>query len=157
MSDCHFWPKTVQLIPGTCNDLVYSVYYLFSYIRRYHNLIILWTNFHLRQALHWTATRPATCRSGGRWFLAIILTTPALYSVCINIRPSHCNQNWAENVERDVPTNIQEVFCQGSSNCSVKEMSKIFQGCVNFDIFKQQVGMYRVSPKKRGIRKLGSE
>ena len=44
-----------------------------------------------------------------------------------------------ENIEQDVPSNMESVFCEGVTNCSVSEMGKIFQGCVNFTLFLDQV------------------
>ena len=66
------------------------------------------------------------------------LTFPC-YSFLVRLYLFWIKWDYSENIERDVPTNIQEVFCAGNSDCSVSEMSKIFQGCVSFNTFKQQV------------------
>ena len=44
-----------------------------------------------------------------------------------------------ENIETEVPTDVQKTFCEGVSNCSVTQMSKVFQGCINLKTFLDQV------------------
>jgi hypothetical protein len=47
--------------------------------------------------------------------------------------------NKRERVERTVPEETKQTFCQGLAKCDISEMSKIVQGCINMIQFSKQV------------------
>ena len=44
-----------------------------------------------------------------------------------------------EKVERNIPDEAKQSFCEGVAQCEVTEMKKLYQGCINLAQFEKQV------------------